>query len=94
MEIVKNLVEEDIILSNHKLSDKEIIKVYSKQVKKLINRLSFEREKKNAVWDLYDQQEKELEIYKKAFEIAEEDGLNMEDYFKEAKEKINGERQL
>ena len=42
--------------------------------------------------DLLAQANKELALYKKAFEIAKEDGLNMEDYFKEAKEQINENR--
>lgn len=44
MEIVKNLVEEDIILSNHKLSDKEIIRAYSAWVKKLNKQIVYLKE--------------------------------------------------
>ena len=39
--------------------------------------------------DLLAQANKQLALYKKAFKIAKKDGLNMEDYLKEAKEKIN-----
>lgn len=35
MKIVKNKINGDVILSNHKLSDKEIIRAYSRIVKKI-----------------------------------------------------------
>ena len=78
MKIVKNLVEEDIILSNHKLSDKEIIRAYSVLVKKLYKQI-IDLEIDN------DLLIKDLEIYNKALKLACETCCSQEiddgDYF-------------